>query len=151
MNIKKDIAISSEYGKFLIKLKEEIISARRKVYQTVNKQLVELYLSIGRNIYEKIEISKWGEGIIERLSNDLQREFTDMKGFSSRNLWEMKKIYETYKDNQKLQPLVAELSWSHNLIILHQTESIEVLDAETRELEEPMAENIGKILEGYEQ
>lgn len=48
-----------------------------------------------------------------------------MKGFSSRNLWEMKKIYKTYRDNQKLQPLVAVLPWSHNLIILHRTEPIE--------------------------
>ena len=40
-----------------------------------------------------------------------------MKGFSSKNLWGMKKIFKTYfktyKDNKKLQPLVAELSWSH--------------------------------------
>ncbi|MCL4378091.1 MAG: DUF1016 N-terminal domain-containing protein, partial [Actinobacteria bacterium] len=56
---------------------------------------------------------------------DLQKEFPDMKGFSSRNLWEMKKIYKTYRDNQKLQPLVAVLPWSHNLIILHRTEPIE--------------------------
>jgi len=123
--MKKDIIISSEYKKFFTKLKEEIISARRRAYQTVNKQLVELYFNIGRSIYEKIEISKWGEGIIERLSNDLQREFPDMKGFSAQNLWRMKQLYETYKDNEKLSPLVRELSWTHNIIILHNTESIE--------------------------
>ncbi|MDI6736519.1 MAG: PDDEXK nuclease domain-containing protein [bacterium] len=123
--MKKDITINNEYRNFFGNLKEEIISARKKVYQAVNKQLIELYIWIGKGIYEKIEISKWGEGIIEKLSYDLQGEFPDMKGFSSRNLWEMKKIYGTYKDNQKLQPLVAELSWSHNLIILHQEESIE--------------------------
>ncbi len=37
----------------------------------------------------------------------------------------MKKIYGTYRDTEKLQPLVAELSWSHNLVILHQTQSME--------------------------
>lgn len=121
----KDIVKSHEYKKFFCKLKEEIIIARQKAYQTVNKQLVELYLHIGKDIYEKMEISNWGEGVVERLSNDLQKEFPDMKGFSSRNLWEMKKLYEIYKDNQKLQPLVAELSWSHNILILHHTESIE--------------------------
>ncbi len=121
----KDIIKSYEYRKFLGRLKEEIIAARQKAYQTVNKQLVELYLHIGNSIYEKIEVSKWGEGVVERLSNDLQKEFPDMKGFSSRNLWEMKKLYETYKNNQKLQPLVAELSWSHNVVILHQTQTME--------------------------
>jgi len=109
-------------------LKNEIITARQKAYRTVNRQLVELYLSIGESIYEKVEVSKWGQGIVETLSQDLQKEFPDMKGFSSRNLWEMKKIFETYKDNQKLQPLVAELSWSHNLVIVHQTDSLEEKD-----------------------
>lgn len=35
------------------------------------------------------------------------------------------KIYETYKDYPKLSPLVTELSWSHNLLILFQTQTIE--------------------------
>ncbi len=109
----------------LVRLKQEIISTQHKAYQTINKQLIELYLFIGNRIYEKIETSKWGEGIVEKISKDLQRELPDMKGFSSRNLWEMKKIFETYKDNKKLQPLVAELSWSHNLVILHQTDTLE--------------------------
>ena len=121
----KKAIVTKEYKAFLSKVKKEIQGARHTVYQTINKQLVELYVSIGKGIYEKIEVSRWGEGIVEALSNDLQRAFPDMKGLSSRNLWEMKKLYEVYKDNKKLQPLVAELPWSHNLIILHQTESIE--------------------------
>lgn len=123
--MKRNIVVINEYRRFFSKLKEEIISARRKVYQTVNNQLVELYFNIGRNIYDKIEVSKWGEGIIERLSNDLQREFPDMKGFSAQNLWRMKQLYETYKDNEKLSTLLRELPWSHNVLILHNTESIE--------------------------
>ncbi|MFH0773920.1 MAG: PDDEXK nuclease domain-containing protein [bacterium] len=106
-------------------MKAEIISARQKAYQTVNKQLVELYLHIGKGIYEKVEISDWGEGVVERLSIDLQREFPDMKGFSVQNLWRMKQFYETYKNNEKLSPLVRELSWTQNLMILHHTETIE--------------------------
>jgi predicted nuclease of restriction endonuclease-like (RecB) superfamily len=121
----KNMIRTNEYKKFLGRLKEEIISARQKVYQTINRQLVELYLGIGKGIYEKIEISKWGEGIVERLAKDLQREFPDMKGFSKENLWRMKKLYETYKDYSKLSPVVTELSWSHNLLILFQTQNIE--------------------------
>ncbi len=116
---------SYEYRKFLGRLKEEIIAARQKAYQTVSKQLAELYIHIGKSIYEKIEVSKWGEGVVETLSKDLQKEFPDMKGFSVQNLWRMKQIYETYKDNPKLSPLVRELPWSHNAVILHQTQTME--------------------------
>ncbi len=115
----------NEYSAFLGRLKREIVSARQKAYQAVTKQLTELYLLIGRGMYEKIEVSRWGEGIVETLAKDLQRAFPDMKGFSKENLWRMKKLYETYKTYPKLSPLVTELSWTHNLLILFQTQNIE--------------------------
>ncbi|MEA3436587.1 MAG: PDDEXK nuclease domain-containing protein [Thermodesulfobacteriota bacterium] len=124
--IKMKLAIKEkEYRIFLGRLKEEIISARQKAYQTINRQLVELYLRIGRGIYEKIEVSKWGEGIVEALAGDLHREFPDMKGFSKENLWRMKKLHEAYKDYPKLSTLLTELPWSHNILILNRTDSIE--------------------------
>ncbi len=123
--MKKGVAPTKDYKNFVRDIVSEINQARYKVYQKINKQLVDIYLFIGGNIYEKIEVSRWGEGIVERLSNDLQRAFPDMKGFSKENLWRMKKLFETYKDYPKLSPLVTELTWSHNLIILFQTKSIE--------------------------
>lgn len=116
---------NDEYKMFFKNLRDEIAHSRQKAYQTINKQLIELYLYIGKGIYEKIEISRWGEGIVETLSKDLQKEFPDMKGFSAQNLWRMKQIYETYKDYEKLSTLLRELSWSHNILILHHTKSIE--------------------------
>lgn len=121
----KNVVKRNEYRIFLGKLKEEIISARQKAYLAINRQLVELYLRIGKDIYEKIEISKWGEGVVETLARDLQEAFPDMKGFSKENLWRMKKLYEIYKDYPKLSPLVTELSWSHNLLILFRTQTME--------------------------
>lgn len=115
----------NDYKKFLGSLKNEIITARQKAYRNVNRQLVELYLNIGESIYEKVEVSKWGQGIVETLSQDLQKEFSDMKGFSKENLWRMKKLYESYKSYPKLSPLVTELSWSHNLVILFQAQAAE--------------------------
>ena len=113
----------NEYRIFLDTLKTEIISARQKAYQIVNQRLVGLYLYIGKSIYEKIEVSKWGEGVVETLAEDLRGEFPDMKGFSVQNLWRMKQLYETYKDNEKLSTVLRELPWSHNVLILHHTDS----------------------------
>ena len=48
----------NEYSAFLGRLKREIVSARLKAYQAVNKQLTELYLLIGKGMYEKIEVSR---------------------------------------------------------------------------------------------
>jgi len=60
---------------------------------------------------------------VERLGADLRREFPGMSGFSDRNIWYMRKFYLCYRDNQKLQPMVAEIGWTHNLIILDKCRS----------------------------
>jgi predicted nuclease of restriction endonuclease-like (RecB) superfamily len=45
-------------------------------------------------------------------------EFPGIKGFSVQNLWYMRQFYQEYHDNKKLQPLVGEISWSKNLVIM---------------------------------
>ncbi len=56
--------------------------------------------------------------MVETLANDLQAEFPGIGGFSARNIWRMRNFYLTYHDNEKLPPLVAEISWTHNLLIM---------------------------------
>lgn len=60
----------------------------------------------------------WGQSIVEELANYLQENEPDLKGFSDKNLWRMKQLYETYKDFPKLSPMVREISWTNNLVIL---------------------------------
>ena len=110
---------SKTYAVLLKDIKTRIREAQYAALKTVNKELVALYWDIGEKLYSRIETSKRGQRVVEVLAEDLQTAFPSMKGFSCRNLWEMKKLYETYKDRPKLQPLVAEIPWSHNLIILH--------------------------------
>lgn len=55
---------------------------------------------------------------MEQLATDLQAEFPGIQGFSARNIWYMRRVYLCYRENEKLQPLVAEISWSKNLVIM---------------------------------
>lgn len=64
-----------------------------------------------------------GQRIIQRLAEDLQKEFPKNSGFSERNLKYMRKFYVEYKNKPKVQPLVAQIPWSHNLIILDKTKN----------------------------
>ena len=64
------------------------------------------------------EGDSWGKSVIEHLSEDLQAEFPGIKGFSVRNLWNMRSFFISYCDDEKLQPLAAEIGWTHNLVIL---------------------------------
>ncbi|MDP2683377.1 MAG: PDDEXK nuclease domain-containing protein [Deltaproteobacteria bacterium] len=60
----------------------------------------------------------WGKAIVETLAKDLQKEFPGIQGFSVQNLWNMRQFYSPYKDDSKLQPLVGEISWTKNVIIM---------------------------------
>ena len=77
-----------------------------------------MYWFIGKSIAVKLEQSGWGKSVVTTLSEDLQKEFPGTKGFSDSNLWRMKGFYETYNKNEKLAPMVREIAWSHNLVIL---------------------------------
>ena len=112
-----------EYIKFLNDLKNKIRHAQHQAYRVVNKKLISLYWDIGKSIADKQEKLGWGQKIIQQLAGDLQKEFPKNSGFSERNLKYMKKFYIEYKGKPKVQPLVAQIPWSHNLIILDKTKN----------------------------
>ena len=95
-----------------------VATYKQKAYKEVNKALIELYFNIGKYLYEKVNDAKWGKSVIENLALYLKEKEPNIKGFTARNLWRMKQFYETYKDNEKLTPLVTEISWTNNLLIM---------------------------------
>ena len=115
-------AISKDYKLFLAEIKKKVYRSQYETMRLVNKSLIGLYWDIGKNIVVKQQKHKWGKSIVEKLANDLQHEFSGMQGWSSHNLWRMRKFYLLYKPNQKLAPLVQEISWSHNITIMENGE-----------------------------
>ena len=114
-----------DYEKSFSSIIKKVEESKHKAITSVNKLLIELYWFIGETIVNLQEKGKWGDGVVEKLSQDLRIKYSDMKGFSSRNLWDCKRFYSTYRDYPKLRPLVAEISWTNNLILLNYTGTIE--------------------------
>jgi len=110
--------IPQDYAELLGDVKERIRSAQYEALRKVNRELISLYWDIGRLIVERQRDAGWGRSVVETLANDLQAEFPGIGGFSAANLWRMRLFYDTYADNEKLAPLVREIGWSHNLIIM---------------------------------
>ena len=113
--MKNKILNSAEYIEFLREVKQRIYKSQYEAMKSVNKELIDLYWNLGKMIIEKQDQFSWGKSIVENLSQDLQKEFIGIKGFSSQNLWLMRKFFLTYSNNEKLQPLVREISWSKNI------------------------------------
>ena len=108
----------NQYAAFLKTVKNRILKAQYDALKIVNKELIALYWDLGKMIVEKQETLGWGKSVVENLAFDLQNEFPGITGFSYRNLWYMRNFYLCFKNNQKLQPLVAEISWTKNVVIM---------------------------------
>ena len=78
--------ITSEYKNWIGELKQRIRQSQIKAAVRVNTELLQLYWQLGSEIVEKQQNAKWGDGFLKQLSADLMTEFTEMKGFSVRNL-----------------------------------------------------------------
>ncbi len=112
-NITKD-----EYAELLKDIKKRIRDAQYQALKKVNKELINLYWDIGEMIVERQKGKTWGKAVVENLAKDLQSEFPGIGGFSPSNLWRMKIFFEAYAEQSKLAPLVREIGWTHNLIIM---------------------------------
>ncbi len=109
---------ANDYLGFLVEIKTRIRQAQYQAFRAVNSELTRLYWDIGETIHRKQQSLEWGKSVVETLARDLQAEFPGRNGFSAQNLWYMRQFYSEYQDQPKLQPLVGEISWAKNLVIM---------------------------------
>ncbi len=117
-NNSKKAQLEKAYKPFLKEILIKIQKARYEMLKTVSYETVNLYWNIGKDISQKVEQEKWGKSIVEQLAKDLQTEFPGVRGFSASNIWRMKNLYEAYAEDEKLAPLVREIGWTQNCIII---------------------------------
>ena len=63
----------------------------------MNTALLEFYWGLGADIVERQKTAEWGSGFLRQLSVDMMAEFPDMKGFSKRNLEQIRRWYLFYE------------------------------------------------------
>lgn len=98
-----------------------IHSARQQAVQAVNTRLIELYWQVGAYISRKLEQAEWGDAVVSQLAEHLALTQPGLRGFTRPNLFRMRQFYEAYRDNEKVSPLVRQIPWTHNLVILSQS------------------------------
>ena len=107
-----DIHIDTDYAKWMAEIKQRYRSAQVKAAVRVNSEKLLFNWLLGRDLVQKKAEERWGAGVVEQVSLDLQREFPDADGFSVQNLWFMKKWYLFYTSSfafEKLQQVVRKL------------------------------------------
>lgn len=102
-----------------------IETRKQNAYKKVNEELISLYWDFGKYISEKVNDSNWGTKIVDKLEEFMKREYPTLKGFNRSGIYRMKQFYETYKDNEIIAPMVRQISWSNNILILGATKTTE--------------------------
>lgn len=98
-----------------------IRDARQQAIRAVNTQLIELYWQVGAYISRKLDRAEWGDSVVGQLAEHLARTQPGLRGFTRSNLFRMRQFYEIYHAEEKVAPLVRQLSWSHNVMIFGQS------------------------------
>ncbi len=106
------------YATFVRDLKQKIVEARHRASLSVNRELILLYWTIGRDILARQEREGWGTKVIDRLADDLRQAFPKMTGLSSRNLKYMRAFAAAWPDDAIVQQVAAQLPWGHNMLLL---------------------------------
>ncbi|MFT4076583.1 MAG: PDDEXK nuclease domain-containing protein [Asticcacaulis sp.] len=99
-----------------------IEASRAKAYAAVNTALIDLYWQVGETLSRKIATAEWGEGVVTQLAQHIAATYPGLRGFTRANLYRMRQFYETYRDDEIVAPLVAQLPWTHHLIIMGQSQ-----------------------------
>lgn len=101
-----DVNIDKDYIGWIEELKSRYRSAQIKAAVKVNTEQLLFNWQLGRDLVMRKAEEKWGSGIVEQVSMDLQAAFPESKGFSTTNLWYMKQWYQFYSTAiPKLQQL----------------------------------------------
>lgn len=122
---------NEQYVSWILELKEKIRQSQIKAAIQVNSALIEMYWELGKEINVRSFENEYGTGFFKKLSQDLKREFPEIKGFSESNLKYCKRFYQFYSQNIEIrQQLVDEfkngqdlqnvslIPWGHHLVLI---------------------------------
>jgi len=124
-----DLVNSKEYKDWLVRLKRDFKTSQLKAATKVNSVLLDFYWQMGKDIVEKQKHVNWGQGFLTQLSKDLMSEFPDVKGFSKRNLEQIRRWYlfwtSDYSIAKQAASQLVQIPWWHNVVIITKCQSIE--------------------------
>ena len=103
------VKLDSEYVQWIHEIKQRYRNSQIKAAVKVNSEQLLFNWQLGRDLVVRKAEEKWGTGIVNQVSLDLQAEFPETKGFSARNLWFMKQWYSFYATNPEIKSLISDV------------------------------------------
>lgn len=105
----QDVKLDHEYVQWIHDIKQRYRNSQIKAAVKVNSEQLLFNWQLGRDLVIRKAEEKWGAGIVNQVSLDLQAEFPEAKGFSARNLWFMKQWYVFYTSESNASSLISDM------------------------------------------
>ncbi len=128
-------AVTMEYRQWLAEIKSRLRQKQIKAAIRVNREILDFYWELGRDIVEKSKHFAWGQGFFEQLSLDLREEFPRMSGFSVTNLKYIKRWFLFYSsensirhqlgDELEMPQKFAFVPWRHHIEIMAKSQTLQ--------------------------
>ena len=90
-------SLEAKYSIAVQTIKVAILQSQYQAVKLVNREHLALYYGIGRYISQNSRNGYWGTGAVAFISNKLQMELPGLRGFSERNLKNMRTFYEEWQ------------------------------------------------------
>ena len=105
----------SNYTTATEQIKEAILSSQYKAAKQVNAVQLSLYYGVGRYVSQNTRKGVWGTGAIKAISEQLHKELSGLRGFSERNIKNMRAFYEAWQGlDTNLEITVSKFQISDN-------------------------------------
>ncbi len=89
------------YAALLRKIKQRVQLAQQRVIYAANEEMLRMYWDVGKMLQQSQDADGWGKKTLQRLAMDLKNDYSEIKGFSVRNMQCMMQFFNEY--NQELR------------------------------------------------
>ena len=127
----KLINTDSDYNLWISQLVERYRNCQIRATVKANEELLRFYWSPGEDIVKKKAESRWGESVINSISQDLTSALPGIKGLSPTNLGYAKRFYSLYSqldtfypqlvgktEYEQLKTIIFRIPWGHQRYLI---------------------------------
>ena len=75
------------YAALLRKIKQRVLIAQQRAIYAANEEMLRMYWDIGGMLQQSQDADGWGKKTLQRLAVDLKNDYSEIKGFTVRNIW----------------------------------------------------------------
>ena len=133
-------------------IKEAILSSQYTAAKQVNTVQLSLYYGVGRYVSQNTRKGVWGTGAIKAISEQLHKELPGLRGFSERNIKNMRAFYEAWQElDTNLEIVISKLQMFDNKGLINSPTTVGELETISAAIAAEMPEQFQRVLPNIEE